>query len=98
MEVVILKSFCSSRLVNFISGLLSKFTLIAISIASENGIFVNKLVTSNKIKNLSAALTDLIPSINVKCLLWSIQMVCEVKEGNLSTEQECSYNYRLKSQ
>ena len=30
------------------------------------GYFVNKLVTSNEIKNLSATLTDLISSINVK--------------------------------
>ena len=56
----ILKCFCSSRLVNFISVLFSKIKLIAISFASDNEIYKNKLVTSNEIKNLSATLTDLI--------------------------------------
>ena len=65
-EVAILKSFRSSRLVSFMSGLFSKIKLIAISIASDNGIFVNKLITSNEIKNFPATLTDLISSINVK--------------------------------
>ena len=40
--------------------------MIAISIALDNGIFLNRLVTSNEIKNLSVTLTDLISSINVK--------------------------------
>ena len=53
----------SSCLVNFISELFSKIELIAISIASDNGIFVNKLVTSIEIKNLRATF---ISSINVK--------------------------------
>ena len=65
-EFAILKRFCSLRLVNFISGLFSKIKLTAVSIVSDNGIFVNKLVTSNEIKNLSAKFTYLISSINVK--------------------------------
>ena len=40
--------------------------MVAISIASDNGIFVNRLVKLNKIKNLSVTLTNLISSINVK--------------------------------
>ena len=65
-EVAVLKHFRNSYLVNFISGLFSKFKLIGISIASDNGIFVNKLVTSIKTENLSVLLTDLIVSIDVK--------------------------------
>ena len=65
-EVAILKSLHSSCLVKFILGLFSKIKLIATSVASDNGIFVNRLVTSNKIKNLSVTFTDLISSINVK--------------------------------
>ena len=65
-EVAILKSLRSSRLGNFISRLFSKIKFIAISIASDNGIFVNRLVTSKEVKNLSIRLTDLISSINVK--------------------------------
>ena len=49
-EVAILKGFRCSSLVNFISRLFSKIKFIAISIASDNGIFVNKFVTSNEIK------------------------------------------------
>ena len=66
-EVAVLKHFRNSYLVNFISGLFSKFKLIGISIASDNGIFVNKL-TSIKIENvlLSVLLTDLIVSIDAK--------------------------------
>ena len=48
------------------SGLFSKIKLIAISIASDNEIFVYKLVISNKIKNLYVTLTDWISLINVK--------------------------------
>ena len=80
------------------SGLFSKIKLIAISLASNNGIFVNRLVTSSEIKNVSVTLTDLISSINVKLPLWSIQIVYEVKEGNLSTKQDCSYKCPLKRQ
>ena len=65
-EVAILKILRSSRLVNFISGLFSKSQLIAISIVLDSGTFVNRLVTSDEIKNLSVTLTDLISSINVK--------------------------------
>ena len=65
-EVATLKSLRSSRLVNFISGLFSKIKLIAISIASDNRIFVNRQVTSNEIKHLYVTLTDLISSMNVK--------------------------------
>ena len=65
-EVATLKSLRSSRLVNFISGLFSKIKLITMSIASDNGIFVNRLVTSNELKNLSVTLTDSISSIKVK--------------------------------
>ena len=65
-EVATLKSLRSSRLVNFISGLFSKIKLITMSIASDNGIFVNRLVTSNELKNLSDTLTDSISSIKVK--------------------------------
>ena len=64
-EVAVLKHFRNSYLVNFISGLFSKFKLIGISIASDNGIFVNKL-TSIKIENLCVLLTDLIVSIDAK--------------------------------
>ena len=71
-EVASVKSFYSSCLVYFISGLLSKFKLIAILIASNIEIFVNKLVTSIEIKTLSVTLTDLISSINVNLFLWSI--------------------------
>ena len=71
-EVASVKSFYCSCLVYFISGLLSKFKLIAILIASNIGIFVNKLVTSIEIKTLSVTLTDLISSINVNLFLWSI--------------------------
>ena len=49
--VAILKRIYSSHLVNFMSGLFSKIKLTAISIASDNGIFKNKLVGSNEIKN-----------------------------------------------
>ena len=65
-EVVVLKRFHGSRLVKFISELFSKIKWIETSIALDNGIFVNKLVTSNQIKNLPVTLTDLIYSINVK--------------------------------
>ena len=65
-DVAILKSFRSSSLVNFLSGLFPKIKLIEISIALDNGIFVIKLVTLNEIKNLSVTLTDLISSTNVK--------------------------------
>ena len=65
-EVATLKSLRSSRLVNFISGLFSKIKLITMSIASDNGIFVNRLVTSNELKNLSVTPTDSISSIKVK--------------------------------
>ena len=54
------------KLRKFISGLFSKIKLIAVSVVSENRIFVNKLVTSHKIRNSSVTLTDLISSINVK--------------------------------
>ena len=40
--------------------------MTAISNASGNEIFVNKLIISNKIKNLSILRTNLISSINVK--------------------------------
>ena len=56
--VAILKRICSLHLVNFMSGLFSKIKLIAISTASDNGIFVNKLVGSKEIKNLSCTITD----------------------------------------
>ena len=56
--VAILKRIYSSHLVNFMSGLFSKIKLTAISIASDNGIFKNKLVGSNEIKNLSFTITD----------------------------------------
>lgn len=56
--VAILKRIYSSHLVNFMSGLFSKIKLIAISTASDNGIFKNKLVGSNEIKNLSFTITD----------------------------------------
>ena len=64
-QVAIPKGFCSSGLVNFISESFSKIKLIAISIALDNWIFVNKLFTSNETKNLSATFTNLIFSINV---------------------------------
>ena len=54
------------KLSKFVSGLFPKIKLIAVSVASENRIFVNKLVTSHEIRNSSVTLTDLISSINVK--------------------------------
>ena len=51
-------------LVNFVLVLFSKIRMVLILIVSVNGIFINKTVTSNKIKKLSFSLIELISSIN----------------------------------
>ena len=46
-------------------GLFSKIRMIQILIVSVSGIFMNKLVASNKIYKLSVTITELISSINL---------------------------------
>lgn len=59
-------------LVNFVLVLFSKIRMVLILIVSVNGIFINKTVTSNKIKKLSFSLIELISSINLDMSLMSI--------------------------
>ena len=68
------------------------------STASDNGILVNKLVISNEIENLSATLTDLISSTNVKLSFveYSDGIGGERREPKYC--KDCSYKYRLKRQ
>lgn len=59
-------------LVNFVLVLFSKIRMVLILIVSVNGIFINKTVTSNKIKKLSFSLIELISSTNLDMSLMSI--------------------------
>lgn len=59
-------------LVNFVLVLFSKIRMVLILIVSVNGIFIDKTVTSNKIKKLSFSLIELISSINLDMSLMSI--------------------------